>query len=65
MYDKHAKKKCIQLWCYTGTLRNRVQKEVSGDTSGSLDDHTSDVDAVYEKLRDKHKSFYDEEQLRM
>ena len=64
MYDTFTGKKSIQLWCYTHATTTRSQKETSKDMSASSESQKSDVDAVYEQLREKHTS-YDEERLRM
>ena len=65
MYDKLTGKKSIQLWCYTHVTATKSQKETSKDLSASSESQKSDVDAVYEQLREKHSSYYDEERLRM
>ena len=58
MYDVHTGKKSqksIQLWCYTHVSTTKSQKEPSSkDVSTSSESQKSDVDAVYEQLREKH-----------
>ena len=54
MYDKFTGKKSTQLWCYTHVTTTKSQKETSKDVSASSEGQKSDVDAVYEQLRNIH-----------
>ena len=54
MYHELAGKKSIQPWCYTHVTTTKIQKEISKDVSASSEGQKSDVDAVYEQLRQKH-----------
>ena len=72
MYEKLQGKKCIQFWAYTHVTTNPQSKGSTASTasSSSSTDHgpkSSEVDQLYEQLREKHKEnrMYGEEQLRM
>ena len=68
MYETLQGKKSIQLWAYTHVTTNPQNKGSSAGSSSSTDSHkSSEVDQVYEQLREKHKEnrTYSEEQFRM
>lgn len=75
MYETLQGKKCIQLWAYTHVstkphIATKPQNKSSSAGSSSScagGQKSSEVDHIYEQLKEKHKenNMYDEERLRM